>query len=58
MSYEKYMLTREAENTILDLPYEEGEEKIEITIRPLSWSKKKCRCLPMYQLYRRWRSKV
>ena len=40
MSYEKYMLTREAENTILDLPYEEGEEKIEITIRPLSWSKK------------------
>ena len=40
MSYEKYMLTREAEQTILDLPYEEDEEKIEITIRPLSWSKK------------------
>ena len=40
MSYEKYMLTREAENTILDLPYEEGEEKIQLTVRPLSWSKK------------------
>ena len=40
MSYEKYMLTREAEQTILDLPYEEDEEEIEITIRPLSWSKK------------------
>ena len=40
MSYEKYMLTREAESTILDLPYEEGEDKIELTIRPLSWSKK------------------
>ncbi len=40
MSYEKYMLTREVEKVTLDLPYEEDEEKIEVSIRPLSWSKK------------------
>ena len=40
MSYEKYMLTREVEKVFLDLPYEEEEEKIEVSIRPLSWSKK------------------
>ena len=40
MSYEKYMLSREVEKVFLDLPYEEEEEKIEVSIRPLSWSKK------------------
>ena len=40
MSYEKYMLTREVEQVTLDLPYEEDEEKLEVSIRPLSWSKK------------------
>ena len=40
MSYEKYMLTREVEKVILDLPYEENEEQVEVSIRPLSWSKK------------------
>jgi hypothetical protein len=40
MSYEKYLLTREVEKVILDLPYEEEEEKIEVSIRPLSWAKK------------------
>ena len=40
MSYEKYMLTREVEKVFLDLPYAEEEEKIEVSIRPLSWSKK------------------
>mgnify|MGYP003640037470 FL=1 len=40
MSYEKYLLTREVEQVILDLPYEEEEEKIEVSMRPLSWSKK------------------
>tara|TARA_R100000152_G_C6569771_1_gene37513 strand:- start:110 stop:442 length:333 start_codon:yes stop_codon:yes gene_type:complete len=34
------MLTREVEKVTLDLPYEEDEEKIEVSIRPLSWSKK------------------
>ena len=36
MSYEKYLLTREVEQVILDLPYEEEEEKIEVSMRPLS----------------------
>ena len=40
MSYEKYLLTREVEQVTLDLPYEEDEEKIEVSIRPLSWAKK------------------
>ena len=40
MSYEKYMLTREVEKVILDLPYAEDEEKLEVSVRPLSWSKK------------------
>ena len=40
MSYEKYMLTREVQQAILDLPYEEEEEKVEVSVRPLSWSKK------------------
>ena len=40
MSYEKYMLTREVEQVTLDLPYDTDEEEIEISVRPLSWSKK------------------
>tara|TARA_R100000008_G_scaffold73838_1_gene52400 strand:+ start:152 stop:499 length:348 start_codon:yes stop_codon:yes gene_type:complete len=40
MSYEKYLLTREVEKVALDLPYDEDEEKIEVSIRPLSWAKK------------------
>jgi len=40
MSYEKYLLTREVEQVILDLPYEEEEEKLEVSMRPLSWAKK------------------
>jgi hypothetical protein len=40
MGYEKYLLTREVEKVELDLPYGEDEEKIEVSIRPLSWAKK------------------
>tara|TARA_R110000823_G_scaffold232289_1_gene358853 strand:- start:160 stop:492 length:333 start_codon:yes stop_codon:yes gene_type:complete len=34
------MLSRAVDQVILDLPYEEDEEKIEVSVRSLSWSKK------------------
>ena len=40
MSYEQYMLTRETETVVLDLPYQEDEEKLEVDVRPLAWAKK------------------